>query len=163
LPLISWFFARSVGLSLEQAVSAANDPRFLTAEVPSGNLITTPREACRFFEALRQGGTLDGARVFDPRTIRRATAEQSMMQMDGSIGLPVRYSMGFILGDEHLSPYGPRTDHAFGHVGFSNVLLWADPVREISVAYLNTGKPFVTAGQLAFLGVPRAISQAFAP
>jgi CubicO group peptidase (beta-lactamase class C family) len=71
--------------------------------------------------------------------------------------------MGFILGDEHLSPYGPRTDHAFGHVGFSNVLLWADPVREISVAYLNTGKPFVTAGQLAFLGVPRAISQAFAP
>jgi CubicO group peptidase (beta-lactamase class C family) len=162
LPIVSWLFSRSVGLSLDQAVSAANDPRFLTAEVPSGNLITSPREACRFFEALRQGGSLDGVRVFDPRTIRRATAEQSMLQIDGSIGLPVRYSMGFILGDDHLSPYGPRTEQAFGHVGFSNVLVWADPAREISVAYLNTGKPFVTAGQLAFYDVPRTISAAFA-
>lgn len=163
LPLLSWFFARSVGLTLEQAVSAANDPRFLTAEVPSGNLITTPRGACRFFEALRQGGTLDGVKVFEPRTIRRATAEQSMLQIDGSIGLPVRYSMGFILGESRMSPYGPHTEQAFGHVGFSNVLLWADPAREISVAYLNTGKPFVTAGQLAFYEVPRTISAAFAP
>ncbi len=161
-PLISWLFARSVGLTLDQAVSAANDPRFLTAEVPSGNLITTPRGACRFFETLRQGGQLDGVRVFDPRTIRRAAAEQSMLQIDSSLGLPVRYSMGFILGDERLSPYGPHTEHAFGHVGFSNVLLWTDPDREISVAYLNTGKPFVTAGQLAFYDVPRTISAAFA-
>jgi len=32
-------------------------------------------------------------------------------------------------------------EHAFGHVGLSNVFCWADPERKLSVALLNTGKP----------------------
>jgi CubicO group peptidase (beta-lactamase class C family) len=159
LPPISWMFQRSIGVDPATAVAYANDPIFLTSVVPSGNLITTPDGACRFFEGLLRGGTLDGVQVFEPRTVRRALAEQSFLEMDSSLGLPVRYSMGFMLGGDVFSVYGPRTPRAFGHVGFSNVLLWADPDRELSAAYLNTGKPFATLDQLAWLAVPRTLVQ----
>jgi CubicO group peptidase (beta-lactamase class C family) len=159
LPPIAWMFQRSIGVDPATAVAYANDPIFLTSVVPAGNLITTSDGGCRFFEGLRLGGTLEGVQIFEPRTVRRALAEQSFLEMDSSLGLPVRYSMGFMLGGDVFSVYGPRTTRAFGHVGFSNVLLWADPDRELSAAYLNTGKPFATLDQLAWLAVPRAIAQ----
>ena len=34
----------------------------------------------------------------------------------------------------------PGWDKAFGHLGFANTLVWADPERDISVALLTTGK-----------------------
>lgn len=159
----SWMFARSIGVDLPTAVRYANDPLFVTATVPAGNLITTSDGACRFFEGLLRGGTLDGVQVFEPRTVRRALAEQSFLEMDSSLGLPVRYSMGFMLGGDYFSVYGARTARAFGHVGFSNVIVWADPDRDLSVAYLNAGKPFFTLGQLAWLEVPRTIAHRIAP
>ena len=73
--------------------------------------------------------------------------------------LPVRYGMGFMLGGERLSFYGPQSARAFGHLGFTNVLAWADPDRDISVALMNNGKPFITPQLLAWLAVPRIIAQ----
>ncbi len=35
------------------------------------------------------------------------------------------------------------TGQAFGHIGFSNILCWADPKRDISVSLLTTGKSVV--------------------
>lgn len=159
LPPVSWMFKRSIGVDPETAVAYANDPIFLTSVVPSGNLITTADGACRFFEGLLRGGTLDGVQLFEPRTVRRALAEQSFLEMDSSLGLPVRYSMGFMLGGDVFSIYGHHTPRAFGHVGFSNVIIWADPDRELSVAYLNTGKPFATLDQLTWLNIPRTIAR----
>ena len=37
--------------------------------------------------------------------------------------------MGFMLGGRTFSLYGPDTTHAFGHLGFTNVISWADPER----------------------------------
>ena len=34
-------------------------------------------------------------------------------------------------------------DHAFGHIGFTNVVVWADPERELSAALMTSGKPLV--------------------
>jgi CubicO group peptidase (beta-lactamase class C family) len=75
----------------------------------------------------------------------------------------VRYAMGFMLGAEHFTPYGPHTSAAFGHLGFTNVIAWADPARSISVGLMTTGKPFITPGQLAWLNVPRTISRVCTP
>lgn len=60
-------------------------------------------------ELLLQGGTLDGVRVFDARTITRAVVEQRYLELDLNLMAPIRYSMGFMLGSNYASFYGFRT------------------------------------------------------
>ncbi|MEE2961646.1 MAG: serine hydrolase domain-containing protein [Myxococcota bacterium] len=153
-----WLLERSLGVDIREAVRISNDHRFLTSIIPSANIISTANETCRFFELLLREGQLDGLRLFDKRTIRRAVAEQSYMEIDTTLALPVRYSMGFMLGGDYLSFYGFNSRHAFGHLGFTNVLAYADPDRDISVCLMNTGKPFVTPRLLAWLNVMRVIA-----
>lgn len=47
---------------------------------------------------------------------------------------------------------------AFGHVGFTTVVAWADPERELSVCLMNTGKPLATPGQLAWAALVYTIA-----
>jgi CubicO group peptidase (beta-lactamase class C family) len=160
LPPQARLLERALGVSLRRATEISNDPRFLTAIVPSGNVIGTAEEASRFFELLLRGGTLGDVRIFEPRTIRRAVAEQSWLEVDSFLGLPIRYGTGFMLGTPFVSLYGRRSSHAFGHVGFTNVVAWADPDRDTSVGLMTSGKPFITPGQLRWLGAIDAISHA---
>ena len=159
MPPPSWLLKRSLGVTVQEAVQLSNDPRYLTGIVPSGNIVGTADEASRFFQLLLNEGTLDGVRIFDPRTVRRSVAEQSFLEIDSFLGMPVRYSMGFMLGRSAFSPYGADSEHAFGHVGFSNVIVYADPERAISVGLLTSGKPFITPGQLHWLAVMRTIAR----
>ena len=46
-----------------------------------------------------------------------------------------------MLGAKRLSLYGPDTQGAFGHLGFTNILGWADRERATSVAIVTNGKP----------------------
>jgi hypothetical protein len=41
-------------------------PGFLTAMVPSANVVTTADELSRFYELFRRGGELDGVRIMQP-------------------------------------------------------------------------------------------------
>jgi len=59
----------------------SNDPRFLTHH-PVGQRSSRRPTARLFYQLLLDGGELDGVRVFDPRTIRRATSEQSYLEFD---------------------------------------------------------------------------------
>jgi CubicO group peptidase (beta-lactamase class C family) len=146
LPPVSTVLERALGLPVDQVTRSSNDPRFLTGVVPSANVVTTANELSRFYELLRAGGELDGVRVLEPRTIRRATVERAYRQIDLTLGAPMRHSAGFILGAHLVSLYGPDTDEAFGHLGFTNILGWADPERELSVGLLTSGKPVVHPG-----------------
>lgn len=132
-----------LGGDLEMAIDMSNDPRWLEATIASGNIYATAEETCRFFELLRQGGTLDGVHVFDPLTIHRAVMEAGKIEIDHTLMLPMRYSMGMMLGSNPVGLFGPSSSQAYGHLGFSNVLCWADPARELSAALLTTGKPLV--------------------
>jgi CubicO group peptidase (beta-lactamase class C family) len=51
-----------------------------------------------------------------------------------------------MLGAEALSLFGPDTELAFGHLGFTNILGWADPERELAVGLITSGKPIVHPG-----------------
>jgi CubicO group peptidase (beta-lactamase class C family) len=143
LPPLSTLLERALGADVRDVVRLSNDPRFLTGIVPSANVVTTANELSRFYQLLLDGGTLDGVRVFDPRTIRRATTEQSYLEFDLTLAIPFRYGMGFMLGGEWLSIYGPDTPYAFGHIGFTNILGWADPQRDLAAALVTSGKPLV--------------------
>jgi CubicO group peptidase (beta-lactamase class C family) len=146
LPPLAQLLARALSVELAEAVRISNDPRFLTSVVPAGNLIATANEASRFMQLLLDGGTLDGVQVFEPRTIERAIAEQSYLELDLTLGAPIRYSMGFMLGGRVASVFGLRTQRAFGHVGFTNVFVYADPSRDVAVALMTSGKPALAPG-----------------
>lgn len=143
LPPLSTLVKRVLGSSLDEVVELSNDPRFLTALVPSANVVTTANELSRFFEIFREGGELDGVRVMEPRTIRRALTEQSHLEIDFSLVFPTRFSYGLMLGADYVSLYGRDTDLAFGHLGLINIMGWADPERAISVGLITTGKAIV--------------------
>jgi len=143
LPPASWLFRRFLGVPFASVPELGNDPRYLTAIIPSGNIVATANEVSRFYEILLEGGELDGVRIFEPRTVLRAVSEQSYLEFDLSLMMPVRYGMGFMLGGKWFSFYGPDTEQAFGHLGFITVMCWADPERRISVALMTSGKPFL--------------------
>jgi CubicO group peptidase (beta-lactamase class C family) len=160
IPPGSWLIRRALGDSIEGVVATANGPLFRTALVPSGNVITTADELSRFYACLANYGELDGTRVFDRRTIRRATAEQSFYELDLTLGAPLRWGLGLMLGGP-VSLFGLDASRAFGHLGFTNIVAWADPERELGVAIVNSGKPFLSLGVVPLASLIVRISRTF--
>jgi CubicO group peptidase (beta-lactamase class C family) len=159
-PPFSTRLTTALGMTPSELTRLSRDPRWLDAIVPSANVISTANEMSRFMDLLRGGGTMDGVTVLQPRTIRRAAAEQSYHEIDRTIGLPIRYSRGYMLGANAMSVFGPDTDDAFGHLGFTNVLAWADPRRELAVGLLTTGKPIFGPHLAALWTFTRRVGQA---
>jgi CubicO group peptidase (beta-lactamase class C family) len=159
LPPLSQILKRMLSVPFGEAVRASNDPRFLTSVIPAGNIVATANEASRFMQLLLNGGELDGIRVFETRTIQRAIAEQTFFELDLTMGMPIRYSMGFILGARFASLYGIGTPRAFGHVGFTNVFVYADPARDIAVALMTSGKPALSPGLARTLMIMQTIAR----
>jgi CubicO group peptidase (beta-lactamase class C family) len=159
LPPLSQVLKRMLSVHFVEAVRVSNDPRFLTSVVPAGNIVSTANEASRFMQLLLDGGELDGVRVFETRTIERAVAEQTFFELDLTMGAPIRYSMGFILGARVASPYGLNTPRAFGHLGFTNVFVYADPSRDIAVALMTSGKPALSIGIARTLLIMQTIAR----
>jgi CubicO group peptidase (beta-lactamase class C family) len=161
-PKLLWplkdIFKKALGISVEQVIELSNDPRFRTAIIPSANLFGTPNDICRFFELLVSGGSFEGTRIFSESTVRRAVAPQTVWEVDRMILIPMSYSMGFMLGTEPIGLYGFRCGKAFGHVGLSNILAWADPERDISVALMNSGKPLLALDTAYWPEIIRRIS-----
>lgn len=156
-PISNWL-ERVLGLPFAEAIRFSNNPRFLTSVVPAGNIFATANEVSLFFELLLRGGELNGRRILSESTVRRATTEQTWREVDLTFGVPLRYSMGFILGDPWMSIYGPNTKGVYGHLGFTSVTAFADPARDISVCLMTTGKHFLTPRLWRHLGVLRAIN-----
>jgi CubicO group peptidase (beta-lactamase class C family) len=157
LPPLSTGLLRALGLSVEELSRITRDPRFLNGIVPAGNVVSTAHEVSRFMDLLRAGGTLDGVTVLQPRTIRRALVERSYHQLDRTLGAPLRHSSGFMLGAKTLGLYGPDTDYAFGHLGFTNVMAWADPRRELAVGIMTNGNPILGPHLPAFWALTKRI------
>jgi CubicO group peptidase (beta-lactamase class C family) len=159
-PGIHLLVERALGVPFAEAARLSNDPRYLTAIVPSGNVVATAYEVATFFDLLRMGGTLEGVRIFDRRTVRRAVIETSYLELDLTPAFPVRYGLGLMLGAPRLSLFGARTPNAFGHIGFINMLRWADPDRELAVSVLTSGKPFVGPHLVRLVELVRTIARA---
>jgi CubicO group peptidase (beta-lactamase class C family) len=160
VPPLSQLISRALGLGFDELVEASNDPRFLTAVVPAANTVTTAEEWSRFFEIFRRGGELDGVRVMRAETVRHALTEQSRLEIDLSLGFPTRFGYGLMLGAQLLSLFGRDTQHAFGHLGFTNMLGWADPERGLACAVLTNGKPVLYPELPRFYGLTQTITSA---
>jgi CubicO group peptidase (beta-lactamase class C family) len=158
IPPLSNLVTRVLSRPVDEIVELSNDPRFMTVIVPAGNITTSANELSRFFEIFRAGGELDGVRIMHPDTIRRALTEQSRLEIDLSLGFPTRFSYGLMLGAKVLSLYGRDTDLAFGHLGFINIMGWADPERAISGGLITSGKAVLYPEVTRFYGVMQRIA-----
>ena len=164
-PQVFWpinaFAKRILGVSFENATESSNSDAFLSGVVPAGNIYATADEASRVFQMLLDRGKWNGTRVFNADTVAEAKRPVGGMQVDGMLRIPIRYSAGFMLGENPFGLYGPKCQQAFGHLGFIAVLCWADPSRDISVSFLNTGKSVSPMGVVKLARVLGAISRAF--
>lgn len=163
-PPISLLVDRLIGTGWDHAVRLSNDPRYIGGVVPSGNALVTARDIAAFYQCLLAGGTLDGVRIFEPETIRRAVrADRPRPAIDRMIGLPLQYGTGFMLGTRSISLFGWNHPRAFGHVGLANSFTWADPDRDLAVALLTTGKAVVGTHIPALFQLVSEIHHTFLP
>jgi CubicO group peptidase (beta-lactamase class C family) len=117
------------------------------AVIPATSVSTTARDLARLYQAMLNGGELDGARVLCAESIRRATTPSSDGEIDRYLKLPVRWSEGFQLaGAREASarigggpgPMGALARRAtFGHNGSYVCIGWADPERQIALGYVT--------------------------
>ncbi len=157
---LTTYVRHAVGVAFDQAVDLSNHEVFLSEVVPAGNIHASADDACRVFQMLLNGGELDGVRVLREETVADAVRPLGPIQYDRTLLLPLRFSAGFMLGENPFGLYGPKCAQAFGHLGFVSVLCWADPQRDISVALLNTGKSMAPSGVLRLAQVLGAIAKA---
>jgi CubicO group peptidase (beta-lactamase class C family) len=123
-----------------QAVAAFNRPDVHQAVVPAGGGISTARDLARFYAMLAAGGTLDGVRILSPESVERAIAVQVEVRRDRSLGIPMRWALGFHLGGNRVDLFGYDTSpRAFGHGGHGSSVGWADPDLGLAVAIITNG------------------------
>ncbi|MCB9666404.1 MAG: beta-lactamase family protein [Alphaproteobacteria bacterium] len=151
--LMDRIFERNIGLDLRSAIALTNQAGFLTNILPSGNVIATPRATTDFMQLLLNEGTLHGQQVLRPESVRRMTTDLTRAQLDGTFGFPMRYGLGVMMGGNRFSLFGLGTRGAYGHLGLSNVVVYADPSRELAVSFLNTGKPLMAPGMVQWYAV----------
>ena len=137
------YLNRVLGGGLQLAVDVTNDTRFMDTICPAGNIYTSAEQSGRFYEMLLSGGEYQGKQIMNPKTVFRSTLPTSGLSIDRTLLAPMRYALGPMLGSNPIGLFGPMTGQAFGHLGFSNILCWADPERDISVSILTTGKSVV--------------------
>lgn len=132
----------ALGGSMQRIVPFTNTELFLTSVVPSSSTVSTADELSRFAEILCRGGELDGVRVLQPETLRAAVRQCRRLRPDVATGLaPIRWGSGYMLGSRRFGPFGKDAPGAFGHTGLTNIVIWADPERRLSVGLVSSGKP----------------------
>ena len=98
-------------------------------------LSSTITDYARFLQALLHGGELDGARVLGRRTVQLMTRDHL-----AGLGVPEtgqRFGLGFSISGERGLTGGPRSEGAFGWLGFFNTVYWVDPEEQL-VAIIMT-------------------------
>lgn len=151
---LRWHLGQVVGAPFDQAVEASNDPGFLKAIVPSGNVIATAADVAHFYQCLLDDGRWEGNSVFAPDTVRKALVpDLTSATIDRVIGIPLRYSAGFMLGHGGIGLYGWNQRHTFGHLGLSSTFTWSRRDTGTVVAFITTGKPVLGPHMLELLAL----------
>jgi CubicO group peptidase (beta-lactamase class C family) len=103
--------------------------------IPAANGLFSARSLARLYAALAGGGELDGVRLLSPETLARATEIQTR-----GFDQITLFRMRWRLGYHRVGTFRGVQRGAFGHFGWGGSGAWADPARQLSLAYVvNTG------------------------
>jgi CubicO group peptidase (beta-lactamase class C family) len=114
-----------------------NWPETHRAVLPAAGGIGTAREVARFYDVLARGGRVGDLALVSPEGLRYATTPTNREgEIDGTIGFPIRWGLGF-----HMGMHGSgSTLRTFGHAGAGGQTGFADPDRELSFAFVTSGE-----------------------
>lgn len=139
--------------TLEESVDGVlrnNDPRVPISDIPSpGSSNRGPaHDLGRFYEMLRQQGTLDGTTILQPDTVAELTRRQRTGLFDASFQHTVDFGLGVIVDSNRYGadtvPYGfgrHSSARAFGHGGSQSSIGFTDPERGLVVVAIANGCP----------------------
>ena len=95
-------------------------------------LFATASDTARFARMLLEGGSLNGQRVLETKTVRLMTSNQSPESLTAKRGLGWDIDTGYS---------GPRGEHfpigSFGHTGWTGTSIWIDPTSKSFVIFLS--------------------------
>jgi len=127
----------------EEALQGFNRPAMREVGVPGGGGTMTAGDLALFYQALVNGGALDGARVWKPETIAMARTVRSGDLLDPWFGKRANRGLGIIVAgdaDRTYRGFGHTGSAAtFGHNGAGGQLAWGDPESGISLGYCTNG------------------------
>jgi CubicO group peptidase (beta-lactamase class C family) len=114
----------------------------------TSGLISTAGDYLRFAEMLRRGGTIDGARLLGPRTVRFMTQNHLPGGVDlASIATESTFSetrfegVGFGLGFHVLlDPVRAQASGSVGEYGWGGMAstnFWIDPLEELTFIFMT--------------------------
>ncbi|MFJ9868352.1 serine hydrolase domain-containing protein [Streptomyces sp. NPDC101165] len=134
-----------------------NAPAYRAAALPASNGIATADGLARFYGSLI--GEVDGGtRLFTPRTMELARAEESA-GADRILVVGTRFGLGYML---HGSASPLLSPGSFGHPGRGGALAFADPETGVAFGYVTNGfRKSVTADPRA-QALVRAVRTALA-
>lgn len=113
------------------------------AVIPAAGISTTAADLAGFYLMLLNGGSHGVHRILPAETIAQARIPSSDGEVDRVAHSPIRWAQGFQLGGPRsipgaVSPMGARSSvNTFGHNGSNCCIAWADPDRQLVVAYLT--------------------------
>jgi beta-N-acetylhexosaminidase len=95
----------------------------------NAGLFSSGHDLSRFARMYLNGGTLDGARIFSPETIRLFTTVQDPTFSNRALGWETP------TGENSAGHIMKRP--AFGHTGFTGTSIWIDPSRDAFIVLLT--------------------------
>lgn len=157
--------ARQLGFTVHPDLIAAALPAWvgdlpieesLEIPIPAANGCFTARSLVRIYAALAAGGELDGVRILGSETLRRVTEVQNETEPDLVLALPMSWRLGYhgVITTAGVHP------QAFGHQGLGGSGAFADPERDLAVAYLPNALGSMLAGDLRLLEIGGAAVRA---
>lgn len=130
-------FARAASALAPKGISTFDfsSDEALRACIPAANGLFDARSLARMYAALANGGSLDGTRLLSQHTLERAT----QIQTHGYDQITI-FKMRWRLGYHRVATFKGVPKRAFGHFGWGGSGGWADPTRNVSLAFVcNTG------------------------
>jgi CubicO group peptidase (beta-lactamase class C family) len=99
--------------------------------------VATARGLAHVMNILAYEGSFGGHTFFSPETQKLAsTPTNDPGEIDRRLQSPVRWGLGFILGDTPDMYGTPPHPRVVGHAGGSATVAWADPDKRLAVAFL---------------------------
>lgn len=128
---------RGQGLGGPLTARLVNRRAVREAVIPAAGISTAARDLARCYQALLNGGVLDGVRILDEAAILEARRPSGHGEVDRTIRLPVRWAQGFQLGGIGRPMGALSGPETFGHNGSNCCIAWADPRRRLVFVYLT--------------------------
>jgi CubicO group peptidase (beta-lactamase class C family) len=129
-------------------------PEGWSACIPAISGISTARSLAKVYAALERGGAVDGVRILETETVRRAIGVQND-RPDLVIVIAPRWRMGFMSAGV-VPVLGPN-DGGYGHVGLGGTYAGVDPAAEVAFALV-----YDLYGQSELVGSARGATVSYA-